>query len=344
MKSIQPITFSSLLKAKSGPTLIWSNNNGENIQKLARGIGFVKNSPEKLHDELCQMNIAALKCKGVSAKNRLLAGYLFMRASQHKAIDGKTLQTLCMANDTVNKTRELLYHGRGNVSTDLNITQESSRRTVFSRSVESEFAQSTAFGAAIAARAGAGNCGEHAELSTALHASKLLLEEVLLRVGGIDVDHEWSVLCLPDGNRIVIDAWAEGSAVMAEDSNFSRDVLNYETILCLELNSGIAFAKEVQAVLDELKKDPNVERHLQACIISKKDNPYEIWLPTSVVSDRFIEKFRTSVQQRARKSVKSQLLNEIIAIGVGRSLGANINQAKKFSHNELNSTHFPRNT
>jgi hypothetical protein len=79
--------------------------------------------------------------------------------------------------------------------------------------------------AALTARAGAGNCGEFANLALHVHAGRLLPGEQL-QLQRADADHAWTLVqgtATPGGSRpaAVIDAWCDGPVIEPHDGAFS---------------------------------------------------------------------------------------------------------------------------
>jgi hypothetical protein len=164
----------------------------------------------------------------VPAQEMPLAGYLLARALDGRKVDGVDLERLRRADESVRETRALLPHGRGNVRQDIDASRNGSSFRV-------DAARTSALGTpSLAARAiwaGAGKCGEHAELVTVAHAARLHTEsnEAVLLLANVLIDHGWaesviprplrlSSLWKPDERAIVLDAWKDGPAVFAPDS------------------------------------------------------------------------------------------------------------------------------
>jgi hypothetical protein len=213
-----------------------------------------------LRQELTRVQAAASKRRAVADRDIGLAAYLTSRATVHQAIDGEDLRHLRKANDSVNKTRELLIYGRGNVTADLATSQESYWRTFYAQ-IQTRMKRSPAFLGAMAVKMGAGNCGEHAWVNTAVHGCKLDRGETVQTVYGANgIDHAWSETQLPKGERIIMDAWAEGPAVMAEDSTFSFRTDRRNVVESLNRDEGKRFAQKTQDHLNHLNANPDFDR------------------------------------------------------------------------------------
>lgn len=165
-----------------------------------------------------------------------LAGYLFARAADSRHVDDKEdIDALRSADESVREAREHLSIGRGNVTTDLDRSNnESQHRTLAGRQLKkaldeanlhstgSMLTPTQAAGASMVTKAG--NCGEFSRLSAALHADKLKADEIAVRVEMPDVaDHVWVELQRNVGTDrdIILDAWTEGPAIFEPDAAFS---------------------------------------------------------------------------------------------------------------------------
>lgn len=311
----KPSSFSSSLTAARNTFVRLSDADAGRILESRKTV---------LNEELGQMRRTASKLRGLADKDVGLAAYLTARAMVRRSVDGEELGYLRKANDTVNKARELLSHGRGNVTTDLAKSRESFWRTMFGRdrSTGSDLATETA----MAVRMRAGNCGEHANVAAALHAGKLGDGEILQLVAGNGVDHAWAETRTPQGDRVIMDAWAQGPAVMAEDSAFSRTMRARKVLQDFSRADGRNFAQQTQDRLDSLLSDPGLERSWEAFRKGAKKQALEpdrksVFAPTPVLSD----KFKLEVNKAA--AARIDVGQELQAVGAARGLGANVGQA-----------------
>lgn len=163
-----------------------------------------------------------------------LGGYLLDRRILGRPVEGRAFEQLRSANQTVRETRRTLRHGRGNVTVDIEHSNgESSLRTEAGRLSRRAIPQKLPSGepldpavraVAAATTAQAGKCGEHAHVGAFLHAAKLGEGEHLYVAG--KADHSWAELRAQISDRaqdIVMDPWAKGPAIFAEDGAFSRE-------------------------------------------------------------------------------------------------------------------------
>ena len=169
-----------------------------------------------------------------------LAGYLFGRQIDGRAVPKQEIARLRSAHETVAQTRKLLPWGRGNVRSDVEATGgESLVRAYVAQELAQDLAKGNAAafedapnvaGAAMFARAGV--CSNHAAVAMHLHAGKLEApDETVHFTGRPFVDHAWSELRKGRGrkNVIVMDAWAEGSAVYADDARHTRRAIGIKS-------------------------------------------------------------------------------------------------------------------
>lgn len=275
-----------------------------------------------------------------------LAAYMTGRAIICHSIDCEQLPTLRKANDTVNEARSLLSLGRSNVYQHLEQSQEPFWRNTFKRLVTKNHPD-TAYKTAMAIYMKTGNCGEHSQVTTALHAGKLTKGESIQAVSGRNLDHAWSEMPQRNGDRLVIDAWATGPAILSEDSRFSTS--KEARRVTRSLNGGDEarqFADKVRQHTENIKKDNNIAKkwrnfHQQAKQKKMTLDESHTWSLTPVLSDKFKTKVhtrheRSHVQQTLRNNqmvVRSgitqrlALAKEIAAVGSARALGANIQEA-----------------
>ncbi len=166
----------------------------------------------------------------VSPQEMPLAGYLLARALDGRKVEGKDFERLRRADESVREARALLAFGRGNVKEDNEASQgEAARRLEGARALKCKLTELSMVIRAI--WAGAGNCGEHAGLTTVVHAGRLDAEsnERVVMLGNLFIDHGWAESVIsrpsnlsshwkPDVEAIVLDTWKDGPAVFASDS------------------------------------------------------------------------------------------------------------------------------
>ena len=199
-------------------------------QPISDGLGDLV-LKSRIDERTQELNALERPRQQLPAGEMKLAGYLLGRAVDNRPVEGAGLGRLREANATVEQSRQLLGMGRGNVAVDIEATQgQSTRHAEAGRRLGREV-QAHAKGvasrdvASVAASviAQAGNCSEHANVATHLHAGKLGPGEEVHATSHKKADHSWAEL-KDKGDRdhhVVIDPWAEGPAIFAPDGEFT---------------------------------------------------------------------------------------------------------------------------
>jgi hypothetical protein len=162
------------------------------------------------------------------------AAYVVAREALGRPLTAESKNLLWTANETRKEVIDLMAFGRGNIESDVRVSGgESKFRMVACRVVTGSLPTETlsprfrrAMEAALATRAGAGNCGEFTDVSAHLHARHLGEGDRIVRQQIDDLDHVWArVQCAtPEGGEpgsgpaAILDTWAEGPIVEPTDS------------------------------------------------------------------------------------------------------------------------------
>ncbi|CAJ0698045.1 hypothetical protein R11007_02713 [Ralstonia holmesii] len=193
----------------------------------------------------------------ISDTELALAAYLLARAVDGRPVAASEISRLRLANASVNETRQLLKHGRGNVDVDVRATHnESTWRTNAARTFRLErerkakipwnaFNQRAPYSAAAASVFGAGNCGEHTSTTSVYHSRRLAPGEEVHYVSDPAAGHAWAEGRVPAAaaaeqpeRTVVMDAWAAGPAVLASDGRFAKRRDGLETTLHFNAETG----------------------------------------------------------------------------------------------------------
>lgn len=165
-----------------------------------------------------------------------LAAYLLTRHLRYGPVPARQRDRLLQAQQAVEQVRRSLPLGRSNVDVDVVATAGAAawRGLAVSMAEErvpvpdlpDEHLEAFALGirGAAVAHFGAGTCDDHAALSVVTAAPHLTPGEALTTRVLPDPPHAWAeqVAAQPEGEeRIVLDAWAEGPAILAQDGAFS---------------------------------------------------------------------------------------------------------------------------
>ncbi len=186
-----------------------------------------------------------------------LAAYLLMRAVDGRPVAAPEIARLRLANASVNETRQLLKHGRGNVDVDVRATNnESTWRMKAARTFRQEreqkakvpwnaFEQRAPYSAAAASVFGAGNCGEHTSTTSVYHSRRLAPNEEVHYVNAPAAGHAFAEGRIPSApeaeqpeRTIVMDAWAKGPAVLAADARFAKRRGGLQSLLHYNAETG----------------------------------------------------------------------------------------------------------
>ena len=162
------------------------------------------------------------------------AAYTVAREALGRPLTAESKALLWTANESRKEALELLHHGRGNIESDVRSSEGGSMaRTEAYRRLRGNLpvvgmpdAEERALQAAFAARAGAGNCSEFAEVSAHLHARHLKPGDRISRQQVLSLDHSWLRVqtATPVGGEpcsgpaAILDAWADGPIVEPADS------------------------------------------------------------------------------------------------------------------------------
>lgn len=195
--------------------------------KLTGIIGFINkfnglntsaNKSSRAQSPLCK---AVLADSLISVKNcrRIQAlaetsHYLFCKKSLGHTVSAETSQALLRANLSMEQTRQMLPLGPANIrgaKPDLwgiglacsALWQKLPNRGLFQEVV------------AVNSLFGTGHCFEHAVISAFNHHQQLKDSERISIVE--NQDHMWTEVKSPQAETIVIDTWAKGPAILAED-------------------------------------------------------------------------------------------------------------------------------
>ena len=326
----------------------------------------VKNSPDKINKKIPDaflINKLKIKNELKSIINRAeempapvdkimpLASYLLARSILNKTIDDARLAPLLKANDSVTSAREKLSFGRGNVRADLQKSQEARWRTEFCRDLNINLphhGRPEVIAKALLMKAG--NCGEYGGVVTYIHAAKLGEKEKVFSVHGAKgFDHLWAELEAPGGSRIIMDAWADGPAILAEDSAFSYSKKKRQVMDSYDQQEGLDLIIRADHNLLKLKgsrHSKNIALRWDFFKVRSEqfDNlmpQKEMWGITPVLADRIKGDVLDQLQRSNVAGVlKKEGLNtrelkvsrqialgfEIKMLGVARALGGNIKQ------------------
>ena len=143
------------------------------------------------------------------------AGYQLAAHLVEGPLAPRTARRLARAHSTVGRVRQALHHGRGNVREDIEASDGLARVGV----VMVRHGPAGVSVAGLALHVAAGNCGEHAALSQAMHGPAMVAGERVHHVRSGSLDHSWTESRMapgdPDaGDPVILDAWGPDPAAL----------------------------------------------------------------------------------------------------------------------------------
>ncbi|MGB1109248.1 MAG: hypothetical protein ACPG4N_02770 [Gammaproteobacteria bacterium] len=291
-----------------------------------------------------QQELAAMQNPGggMRANEGRLAEYLYDRRMLNRTIEGPELDRLRNANQSVEETRRRLSSGRGNVAGDINrdgLQYESTRRTEIGRAMvnrmqahegpmsNSRFGQLSASAAEFTR---AGNCGEHANVATHVHANQLGIGETVHSVGSNQTDHAWSELRSGHdrSSDVIMDAWSNSSAILREDASFAGNVAHVDTSYSYNQAQGVFASNQQRQHYNALDADPGAHQFADNVHQQMVNQNFHYTNGVYGTTHASTQDFRRSANAaHNRQNQQNGFLHGIVAAGVARSLGENVRQA-----------------
>ncbi|WP_267314586.1 XopE/AvrPphe family type III secretion system effector [Xanthomonas campestris] len=148
---------------------------------------------------------------------------LGMRLNDRPIGDARDRQRLADATATVHETRLALHRGRGNVDSDLRLSNGRSATYSSLSYCLGENDENLLAGSALAA--GAGNCDHNAAINTRRHAVRMEDGGQMMTVRDYEQSHLYALYQPPSSaeeeSPVVLDSWADGPAVLLRDSHWA---------------------------------------------------------------------------------------------------------------------------
>ncbi|NMI32249.1 avirulence protein [Xanthomonas hortorum pv. vitians] len=149
---------------------------------------------------------------------------LGMRLNDRPIEDARDRQRLADATATVHETRLALHRGRGNVDSDLRLSNGRSATYSSLSYCLGENDENLLAGSALAA--GAGNCDHNAAINTRRHAVRMEDGGQMMTVRDYEQTHLYALYQPPSSaeeeSPVVLDSWADGPAVLLRDSHWAE--------------------------------------------------------------------------------------------------------------------------
>lgn len=282
------------------------------------------------------------------------AGYLFVRAAQGRHIQGEDLAVLHRGQTALERARDALPRGRGNVVGDPpGATEHASalRHITWPRMRDEAMAglqhhpdpRAVVVGTYTGAATfmGAGNCGDHGTVGLVALGKLIRKGEQAMLVTHTIRDHNWAVLSRNDRatdvqpDDVVVDAWAEGPAIMASDGRFS-DPAQVSVAARLGPRSGRLAAATAEETRQRLAATTTPQMELHAFYQTYSGSDMQMWTSRPVLDEARASESLTASNEP--KNVPSRygdekigLRQQVLAAGVARSLGAGVGDAAKMA-------------
>lgn len=281
------------------------------------------------------------------------AGYLFIRAAQGRHVHGEDLAVLHRGQVALERARDALPHGRANVVGEPPSAMERAstlRHVTWPRVRDEAMAglqghpdpRAVVVGnyAGAATFMGAGNCGDHGAVGL-IALGKLIGrgEQALLMTH--PCDHNWAVLSRNDRatnvqpDDVVVDAWAEGPAIMASDGRFWNPE-QVSVAARLAPRSGRLAAATAEETKARLAATTTPQMEVQAFYERYSGTDMTMWTSTPVLDEARARAALTDANEP--KNVPSRdsdekigLRQQVLAAGVARSLGVGVGDAARMA-------------
>ncbi|WP_407370397.1 XopE/AvrPphe family type III secretion system effector [Xanthomonas campestris pv. campestris] len=159
---------------------------------------------------------------------------LGMRLNDRPIEDARDRQRLADATATVHETRLALHLGRGNVDSDLRLSNGRSATYSALPYTLSRNDQNSWAGSALAL--GAGNCDENAAINARQHAVRMEDGGQMMTVRDYGVPHIYALYQPPgaieaEESAVVLDSWCDGPAVRLGDSRWAETYRTTTTVV-----------------------------------------------------------------------------------------------------------------
>ncbi|TFW06304.1 hypothetical protein E4K72_10255 [Oxalobacteraceae bacterium OM1] len=254
--------------------------------------GFVERQARERTAELRAMH-AGRYANRMGAGEAPLAGYLFGRALRGGVPQGATLTRLRLADRTRRQTQSLLWRGRGNVATDLARSSfDAFHRVHAARTVGADPEVLFEEEVALAIHAGAGNCEESGRVAAFMHVPRMRPDESVHLVQHAIESHAWAEVRHAGGRTaiddVIIDAWAEGPAVLRADAAYAKRVNAIRSIVDLGPDYGLMPFLNVQDAVDAIRAGNHLQQafafvYEEARRCALRPEPESIWQPEPVL-------------------------------------------------------------
>ncbi|MBO9749516.1 MULTISPECIES: XopE/AvrPphe family type III secretion system effector [Xanthomonas] len=188
---------------------------------------------------------------------------LGMRLNGRPIEDASDRQRLADATETVHETRLALHRGRGNVDSDLRLSN--GRSAIYTDVAYAMYRDEAGSGLAV----GAGNCDHNAAINARQHAVRMEDGGQMMTVRECSVPHVYALYQPPGAaeakkSAVVLDSWCDGPATLLRDSRWAETYGTTTTVVekfdkpaaSAALNKANAYKTEIE--------DPQTANHAYA--------------------------------------------------------------------------------
>ncbi len=261
------------------------------------------------------------------------AAYIVAREATGRPLAPQQRALLWQANESRKEVLALMPYGRGNVTTDLAVTQNVGLHRVRARRLvegalpsvglpQSEVRVRTA---GLTALAASGNCEEFANLAAHVHAARLHPGDraTVETLEAESINHAWVLVrsATPAGGEpgsgpaAVLDAWADGPVIDPTDGTFSSGAAGpTEPSHRIDGHeAGAVVAAFEHARNPDLKgQGPRLERYAAGLASRVDDSNPKLYSPTPVVSAAFAEAAATAIGGAAPQTLRASAIAAVL--------------------------------
>ena len=272
------------------------------------------------------------------------AAYILAREILNRPLTKEQKQLMWRANEVRTEVLKALPLGRSNVVSDYNTGLELLRenhaisgshgtyRALAARQLKWNIPNGSTkphIAAALAAVAGSGSCGDHANIAMHLFAKELKPGERLIKQKSDNLDHAWlRIEGAPSagseqdmGPSVILDAWADGPVIDPSDGTFSSTPL-VSTIHVIDAKDGLGayeafqhemvakYETQIAALANKIERDRNTKhRHQGSPPISHPLSDVVQWPPAPVLEHNFMSELkRSDLDVEGKLELKAQAL------------------------------------
>lgn len=255
------------------------------------------------------------------------AAYILAREIQNRPLSKEQRALMWRANEVRTEVIKALPLGRSNVTADFDNCAAQVRKNQSMGAAQGTYRALAArhlkwlvpkgsstnhIAAGLAAVAGSGSCGDHANVAMHLFARDLGPGERLIKQRSEELDHAWiriegapTVPGQPDSRpSVVLDAWADGPVIDPDDGTFTSSPL-VSNVYTIEAKDGPSayesfmfhrsakYEKPIAEMAVKVEADKHAKHQKQAD--RKESHPLSdvvVWEPTPVLEKKFLRKLK----------------------------------------------------